>query len=74
MSVMAPPDQQSKLIEAAATAGVPWVLPNEFGGTGEDPAVNDDIPMNKAKAGYRAQIESLGKSSWIGVACGFWVR
>ncbi|KAF8946229.1 hypothetical protein BGZ46_005835, partial [Entomortierella lignicola] len=32
MSVMAPPEEQTKLIDAAAAAGVPWVLPNEFGG------------------------------------------
>ncbi len=31
MAVMAPEDQEAKLIEAAAAANVPWVLPNEYG-------------------------------------------
>jgi len=29
MNTQAPPDTQSKLLRAAAEAGVPWVLPNE---------------------------------------------
>ncbi|MCJ1289869.1 hypothetical protein MMC34_001402 [Xylographa carneopallida] len=29
MGPMAPPDTQSKLLQAAADADVPWVLPNE---------------------------------------------
>ncbi|CAF1544241.1 unnamed protein product [Didymodactylos carnosus] len=32
MAATAPKEQQTKLIEAAAAANVPWVLPNEFGG------------------------------------------
>ncbi|CAF0806414.1 unnamed protein product [Adineta steineri] len=32
MAVTASKEQQTKLIEAAAAANVPWVLPNEFGG------------------------------------------
>ncbi|CAF1274666.1 unnamed protein product [Adineta steineri] len=32
MAVTAPKEQQTKLIEAAAAANVPWVLPNEYGG------------------------------------------
>ncbi|CAF3802094.1 unnamed protein product [Adineta steineri] len=31
MAVTAPKEQQTKLIEAAAAANVPWVLPNEYG-------------------------------------------
>ena len=30
LTPMAPPDTQEKLIRAAADAGVPWVLPNEW--------------------------------------------
>ena len=39
MSVAAPPEEQNKLIEAAAAEGVPWVLPNEIFG---DP-LDEDI-------------------------------
>ncbi|KAH8674459.1 CipA protein [Tricladium varicosporioides] len=72
MGVMAPPDQQSKLIEAAAIAGVPWVFPNEFGGTGANEQAGKDIMLGPMKQAVREQIEKLGKSSWIGIACNFW--
>ena len=72
MNVMAPPDTQTKLIDAAATAGVPWVLPNEFGGDPLDKAINRDTLLGDMKAKFRDQIEQLGKSSWICVTCSFW--
>jgi len=71
MSVHAPQDQSSKLIEAAAKAGVPWVLPNEFGSNSNSQAAKDaGIAIPKIKD--RELIEKLGVSSWIGVACSFW--
>ncbi len=72
LGVQAPPEQQRKLIEAAAVANVPWVLPNEWGVDVSDPGLSKDIPFGELKAQYHEQIEQLGKSSWIGVVCGFW--
>ncbi|KAF2246302.1 NAD(P)-binding protein [Trematosphaeria pertusa] len=72
MSVRAPPGQSAKLIEAAAKAGVPWVLPNEFGGDGTNEELGRDIVIGPGKKKDRDLIESLGVSSWIGIACGFW--
>ncbi|MCJ1360331.1 MAG: hypothetical protein MMC33_010336 [Icmadophila ericetorum] len=72
MSVTALPDQQTKLIDAAAEAGIPWILPNEFGGDGNNEEYGKDIMIGAQKRVFRNQIEKLGKSSWIGVACGFW--
>ncbi|MCJ1283141.1 hypothetical protein MMC26_002468 [Xylographa opegraphella] len=72
MGVTAPEDQQTKLIDAAAAAGVPWVLPNEFGGDGLNEEAGKDIFLGPRKKAARDQIEKLGKSSWIGIACGFW--
>ncbi|KAL8745610.1 MAG: hypothetical protein Q9190_002264 [Brigantiaea leucoxantha] len=73
MGTMAPPEQQTKLIEAAATASVSWVLPNEYGYDIADPGLHKDIaPIGDAHAAYRKQIEDLGKSSWIAAICGFW--
>ncbi|KAF1945544.1 NAD(P)-binding protein [Clathrospora elynae] len=63
-------DAQPKLIRAAADAGVPWVLPNEFGMYNTEEAQNDTIGSSKTKA--KELIESLGVSSWLGVTCGFW--
>lgn len=72
MGVTAPPDQQTKLIEAAAAANVPWVLPNEFGGDGLNEEAGKDTLIGPPKKQVRDHIEQLGKSSWIGIACGFW--
>jgi hypothetical protein len=69
MAVTAAKDTQAKLIRAAAAAGVPWVLPNEFGMYKTDEAQNDTIGDSKTKD--RALIQSLGLS-YIGVTCGFW--
>ncbi|KAF4625823.1 hypothetical protein G7Y89_g12344 [Cudoniella acicularis] len=72
MNVMAPPDTQSKLIAAAADANIPWVLTNEFGSSGYNEAADADTFLGPAKKAVRAQVESLGKSSWVGICCGFW--
>ncbi|KAH6670392.1 hypothetical protein B0J14DRAFT_628302 [Halenospora varia] len=72
MGVMAPPDQQSNLIEAAAIAGVPWVLPNEFGSAGTNEQAGKDTMLGPMKQAVREQIEKFGRSSWIGIACSFW--
>ncbi|KAI4112596.1 MAG: hypothetical protein LQ345_006281 [Seirophora villosa] len=72
MGVQAPPDQQTKLIEAAAAANVPWVFPNEFGNDNANEALRRDVFINDVKTQYRDLIEKLGKSAWVGICCGFW--
>lgn len=72
LGVFTPPDTQTKLIEAAATANVPWILPNEFGRDNVDSEMGKDDLLGAAKAKYRGHIEALGRSSWIAVTCGFW--
>lgn len=72
MGVTAPPEQQTKLIEAAAAAEVPWILPNEWGPDGENVQLGKDIFLGEKQSRYRALIERLGKSSWISIACSFW--
>jgi len=72
LSVFAPPETQIKLIEAAASANVPWILPNEFGGDPYNTEMNKDSIHGEAKVKFRKHIEELGKSSWIALTCGFW--
>ncbi|KAH8812451.1 putative oxidoreductase CipA [Xylogone sp. PMI_703] len=72
MSVFAPPETQTKLIDAAAAADVPWVLPNEFGSDPFNAEINRDSILGNVKAKYREHIEELGKSSWIALVCSFW--
>ncbi|KAF3009604.1 hypothetical protein E8E13_006836 [Curvularia kusanoi] len=70
VSVWAPKDTSAKLIKAAAAAGVPWILPNDFGMATTDEAARDTFGMSKKED--RDLIESLGVSSWISIVCGFW--
>ncbi|KAL8668022.1 MAG: hypothetical protein Q9168_007110 [Polycauliona sp. 1 TL-2023] len=72
MGVRAPPDQQSKLIHAAASAGVKWILPNEYGYDTANDALSNDIRPGTNKKEYTALIEKLGVSKWTGFTCGFW--
>ena len=72
MGVMAPKDQQTKLIEAAAEANVPWVFPNEWSNDTANELLSKETLIGEAKAKDRALVTKLGKSSWIAISTGFW--
>lgn len=63
--------EQPKLISAATAAGIPWILPNEFGFDPHDTALGDEAFIEPAKRAARAQIER-GGSSWLALINGFW--
>ncbi|KAK8136457.1 NAD(P)-binding protein [Apiospora sp. TS-2023a] len=72
MSVQAPKESQLKLVDAAADAGVRWILPNEWGLDQTNEALADGAFMGPPSRAVRKHIEERGVSSWIGVVCGFW--
>ncbi|KAB8346053.1 hypothetical protein FH972_023105 [Carpinus fangiana] len=72
LAFMADPSVQSNLISAAAKAGVPWIIPCEFGSDTGNPKFTDEVPIMQTKAEYRNQIEKLGVSSWIGIINNPW--
>jgi hypothetical protein len=72
MAVTAPRDQETKLIEAAAAANVPWVLPNVWGCDLTNAELAKDILIAEGQIKTRNHIEKLGKSSWIATVCSFW--
>ncbi|KAH8698725.1 hypothetical protein BGW36DRAFT_396433 [Talaromyces proteolyticus] len=61
-------DFQLLLIRAAAKAGVPYVLPSEYGVDSSSKEVIKHLPVIKRKVEARELIEELGVSSWIAVA------
>jgi uncharacterized protein YbjT (DUF2867 family) len=65
---------QYPLIRAAAKAGVPYVLPCEFGSDPTHVKMNTELDMMNAKRPFRTLIEELGVSSWIGVINNPWVE
>ena len=71
LAVTAPPDTQSKLVEAAAAAKVPFVFPNEWGFDRDAEFEGVLGGMVARMKGIRDQISSLGVS-WIAIVCGFW--
>ncbi|KAI0205734.1 putative oxidoreductase CipA [Astrocystis sublimbata] len=72
LSVTAPKDTQAKLVEAAAAANVPFILPNEWGIESSHGTLGTDTFMGPASAAVRRRIEELGKSAWIGMTTGYW--
>ena len=72
LAVTTSPQVQSDLIKAAAKAGVPWILPNEYGQDGDNPELAKAVAILAGKGKYRKEIEELGRSSWIGIASNLW--
>ncbi|KAJ6446251.1 hypothetical protein O9K51_01022 [Purpureocillium lavendulum] len=71
MAPMAPPDTHSKLVQAAAKAGVPYVMPNGYGGDIVDSKLSQESMLGPVARAQRNEIEKLGMQ-WITVCCGFW--
>lgn len=72
LSVLAPEGTQGKLIRAAADAGVPWVVPNDWGFDTTDEAVVNDVPGASKTPQGRKDIVETGVSSYISFTTGFW--
>jgi len=74
MNVTAPKDSQTKLIDAAVEAGVRWIMPNEYGGDYSNEHISKDTGLGPGIRAVRRYIEQKGgdKTSWVGLACGFW--
>lgn len=72
MSVTAPPDNQLKLIDAAAEAKVRYVMPSEWGSDPERmPQVTKDMLIYDGTIAVRQHLKKVN-IEWIGLACSFW--
>ncbi|KAE9372792.1 NAD(P)-binding protein [Stipitochalara longipes BDJ] len=72
MSVTAPRDTTGKLIQAAAKAGVPYVLPNWFGHDPANDELCNDSMLTPIRDSLCSEIKNLGVSSYLLLASGFW--
>lgn len=72
MNVFAPKGQQEKLLQAAADANVPWVLPNDWSPDSAHDGLVKDVVGFADMPEIRKKIEQIGKSSYIAVSTGFW--
>ncbi|KND90035.1 hypothetical protein TOPH_05379 [Tolypocladium ophioglossoides CBS 100239] len=72
MSVRAPRDTQSRVIAAAAKAGVPWVMPNCYGTDVQNKPLEAENLTGPGVLGGIEAIEKAGVSSWVAMCCNFW--
>ena len=71
LAVRAPPETHSKLVKAAADAGVPYIMPNIYGFDIFNKKLAEDTLYGSSLKKY-SEVESLGVSSYIVMCCGFW--
>ncbi|KAL4994174.1 hypothetical protein BDV10DRAFT_197719 [Aspergillus recurvatus] len=71
MAPTAPRDAHSKLVQAAAKAGVPYVMPNGYAGDFDNIKLGEETLLGPVAKANRDEIERLGMQ-WITVCCGFW--
>ncbi|SCU83340.1 LANO_0E00188g1_1 [Lachancea nothofagi CBS 11611] len=71
MAPTAPRDTHSKIVQAAAKAGIPYVMPNGYGGDIDNIKLGEDTMLGPIAKANRDEIESLGMQ-WITMCCGFW--
>lgn len=72
MGVMAPRDTQPKLIQAAADANVPWVLPNAWSPDSTNEGLCKDVGIFQGQEVIKDLISKTGGSSYMNVTTGFW--
>lgn len=68
----APKNLSSLLVQAAADAEVPWILPNEWSPDSAHEGLVRDISSLQNMPVVRDEIRRLGKSSYIALCCGLW--
>jgi hypothetical protein len=70
----APPETHSKLVRAAAAAGVPYVMPNAYGtDLANESLLRDELLGSGRQAKqFCSEIEAAGVSSWVVLGCGLW--
>lgn len=71
LAPMAPRETHSQLVQAAAKAGVPYIMPNSYGGDNAESQMGADVLLGPVAAAQRAEIEGLGMR-YVNVCCGFW--
>jgi hypothetical protein len=71
MSVSAPPEQESILVDAAAEAGVKWVFPNVWCPDVSNPSLVQDVLAFQGKDKIRALIKEKGMNS-LSIITGYW--
>jgi hypothetical protein len=73
LSVSAPQDLHSKIVHAAAKAGVPYIMPNSFSNDFLNESMVKEDMYSALSVAMCDDIQKSG-SSFIALACGFWYQ
>ncbi|KAL9095445.1 MAG: hypothetical protein Q9165_002316 [Trypethelium subeluteriae] len=65
-------DAEPKLVDAAAAAGVPWILPNVWSPDMDNESLSKETLVGDKIQATKQHILKLGKSNFISVSTGFW--
>lgn len=71
LAATAPPDVHSKIVQAAAKAGVPHIMPNVFGLDYTNEALMKENPLSADFKSMFPEIEAAG-CSWTSMICSLW--
>ena len=71
LAARAPPDAHSKIVQAAAKAGVPHIMPNIFGFDHSNEALMKENPLSANAKSMLAEVEAAG-CSWTSMICSLW--
>ncbi|GJJ74336.1 hypothetical protein EMPS_06694 [Entomortierella parvispora] len=72
MSVTAPPETQTQIIDAAAAAGIPWIMPNEWGSDNDQKEYQRDTYLGAGQEKVRNYIDAKGCFNRLVLTCNFW--
>jgi NmrA-like family len=76
LAFQATPQDHMQLIDAAADAGIKWIIPTEFGSDNGNKPFANMVPINAMKSGPREHVEKLAEThpglNWIGVVPSAW--
>ena len=72
LNTMAPPGTEEKLVKAAATAKVPWILPSVWSNDLTNESLSRECLVGDAVHVTLKAITELGQNSYIAMTTGFW--
>ncbi|KAK3339872.1 hypothetical protein B0T25DRAFT_523548 [Lasiosphaeria hispida] len=72
LSVAAPPSTHSTLVAAASAAGVPYIMPNVYGGDIYNPSLRAEDLYSEGAYQKCLEIEGKGNTAYVAMCCGFW--
>ena len=72
LSVMAPAETHSLIVRAAGEAGVPYIMPNVFGGDIFHEGLGEEDLYTGAALAKCREIEALPNTAFVALCCGFW--